>query len=49
MRYYSFQHNMERQYKIMWKDDFATFLKDSPYFLPDKSATNDRLSVGIFT
>lgn len=23
---------MERQYKIMWKDDFLNFLKDSPYY-----------------
>lgn len=33
---------MERQYKIMWKDDFVSYLKDSPYFPLDKNAKTER-------
>lgn len=33
---------MERQYKIMWKDDFVIYLKDSPYFMADKGSKTDR-------
>lgn len=36
------QDNMERQYKIMWKDDFVSYLKDSPYAPLDKSAKTER-------
>lgn len=37
------QDNMERQYKIMWKDDFVNYLKDSPYFTISKTVKADRL------
>lgn len=44
-----FQDNMERQYKIMWKDDFVNFLKDSPYYTVAKTAKQDRtVSVGQY-
>lgn len=38
------QDTLERQYKIMWKDDFVNFLKDSPYFLVPK-VTKDEPAV----
>lgn len=43
----SLQDNMERQYKIMWKDDFVNFLKDSPYHTVAKTAKQDR-PVSVF-
>lgn len=33
---------MERQYKILWKEDFVSFLKDSPYFATSKNIKSDQ-------
>lgn len=32
---------MERQYKIMWKEDFVNFLKESPYYSVAKLAKGE--------
>lgn len=32
--------NADREYKILWKEDFLTYLRDSPYFL-DRQNKND--------